>query len=151
MGFIYHRAVIIFFRNYQDELDPNQGRAISSEDDLVSLLDHVRGQAPFIAEFCGAGDFHIEIGIGGDFGCVQYSRVDGKPPYLVAVSHRPPMKRGYIEFQCGGTPTPIPARNILRFDELKEVVLHFMRTGERSNTVSWRDLKEDAGRPLESF
>jgi hypothetical protein len=73
----------------------------------------------------------------------------------MAVSHHPVMKRGYIEFQCGGTPTPVGSRNILRFDELKEVVLHFMRTGERSNTVSWRevhpgDVKEDAERPLES-
>jgi hypothetical protein len=30
---------------------------------------------------------------------------------------------------------------------LKEVVLHFMRTGERSNIVTWRDLREDAERP----
>jgi hypothetical protein len=147
--------MIIYFRNYQDKLDPNYGRALSSDDELISLLDHARNATPFIAEFCGAGDFHIVIGIGGDLGCVEYSRVDGTPPYLAAVSHRPSMKRGYIEFQRGGTPTPIGARNILRFDELKEVVLHFMRTGERSNTVSWRevrpgDVKEDAERPLES-
>src|ERR1700683_1098600 len=133
--------MIIYFRNYQDERDPNHRRAISSEDELISLLDRARSEAPFIAEFCGAGDFHIEIGIGGDFGCVQYSRVDGTPPYLMAVSQRPAMKRGYIEFQCGGTPTPIPARNILRFDELREVVLHFMRTGERSNMAAFQPPK----------
>jgi hypothetical protein len=147
--------MIIYFRNYQDKLDPNHGCAISSENELISLLDNARSEAPFMAEFCGAGDFHIEIGIGGDFGCVQYSRVDGEPPYLMAVSRQPAMKRGYIESQCGGTPTPVGARNILRFDELREVVLYFMRTGERSSTVSWRevqpgDVKEDAERPLES-
>lgn len=147
--------MIIYFRNYQDKLDPNHGRAISSDDELISLLDHVRNATPFVAEFCGPGDFHITIGIGGDFGFVQYSRVDGAPPYLAAVSHHPLMKRGYIEFQCGGTPTPVGARNVLRFDELKEVVLHFMRTGERSNAVSWRevhpgDVREDAERPPEA-
>lgn len=149
------RAMIIHFRNCQDKLDPNHGRAISSDDELISLLDHARSEAPFMAEFCGAGDFETMIGIGGHFGCAQYSRVDGNPPYLMAVSRRPAMKRGYIEFQCGGTPTPVGARNILRFEELREIVLHFMRTGERSNTVSWRevqpgDVKEDAERPPES-
>ena len=139
--------MIIYFLNYQDKLDPSHGRALSSEDELIILLDRARSASPFVAEFCSAGDFHIEIGIGGDFGYVQYSRVDGTPPYLVAVSHRLPIKRGYSEFQCGGTPTPIPARNILRFAEVNEVVLHFMRTGERSNMVSWRDLREDAKRP----
>jgi hypothetical protein len=147
--------MIIYFRNCQDKLDPNHGRTISGDDDLNKLLDRARNATPFMAEFCGASDFEIMIGIGGDFGCVQYSRVDGTPPYLMAVSHHPVMKRGYIEFQCGGTPAPVGSRNILSFDELKEVVLHFMRTGERSNTVSWRevhpgDVKEDAERPLES-
>lgn len=130
--------MIIYFHNYQDELDPNNGRAISRDDELSALLDHARKAPPFVAEFCGASDFHITIGVGGDFGCVQYSRVDGMPPYLVAVSHHPPMKRGCIEFLCGGTPTPIGSSNILTFEEMKEVVLHFLKTGERSDSVSWR-------------
>ena len=147
--------MIIFFRNFQDKHDPNNGRAISSADDLVCLLEQMRSASPVIAEFCGPGDFDIQIGIGGKFGCVQYSRMDDNPPYLMAVSHHPPMKRGYIEFLCGGTPTPIGARNILTFDEMKDVVLDFLRTGDRSDKVSWRavqpsDVREDAERPFES-
>jgi hypothetical protein len=129
-------------------------RAISSEDDLSGLLDEARNRPPFIAAFSSAGDFELTVGIGGDLGCVQFSRMDGMPPYLMAISPRPPMKRGVIEFMCGGTPTPIGSSNILRFDELKEVVIHFMRTGDRSNKVTWRpvrpgDTKEDAERPPE--
>jgi len=63
--------MIIYFYNCQDKLDPNHGRAISSEDDLNKLLDHARNATPFTGEFCGAGDFEIMIGIGGDFSCVQ--------------------------------------------------------------------------------
>ena len=37
----------------------------------------------------------------------------------------------------GGTATPIPARYILSFDELKKVVIYFLETGERINAVSW--------------
>jgi hypothetical protein len=146
--------MIIYFHNHQDKLDPNNRRAISSDDELIELLDHARHAPPFVAEFCGAVDFHIIVGIGGDFGRVQFSRMDGMPPYLMAVSPRPPVKRGVIEFMCGGTPTPIGSSNILRFDELKAVLMHFMRTGERSDTVTWRpvrpgDTKEDAERPSE--
>jgi len=146
--------MIIYFHNQQDRHDANNGRAISSADELATFLDEMRGANPFIVEFSGSGDFHIDIGIGGNFGWVQFSRMDDNPPYLMAVSHCPPMKRGYIEFQCGGTPTPVAARYIISFDELKEVVLYFLRTGERSESVSWQKLnpracKEDAERPLD--
>jgi hypothetical protein len=55
--------MIVYFRNYQDKRDPNHGRAISSEDELISLLDRARSQAPFIAEFCGAGIFILRSGL----------------------------------------------------------------------------------------
>lgn len=132
--------MIIYFRNLQDELDPDHGRAITNVDELNSLLERARKAKPFIAEFCGAGDFHITIGIGEDVGFVQYSRVDGDVPYLVAVSARRPMKRGYFEFLCGGTLTPIAARFILSIDELKQIVLYFLETGERSDAVTWESI-----------
>jgi hypothetical protein len=147
--------MIIYFRNYQDKLDHNNGRAISSVDELATFLDQMRNTTPFIAHFSGPSDFRIEFGIGGDFGCVQFSRMDDKPPYLMAVSHHPSMKRGYVEFLSGGTPTPIGARNILTYEEMKEVLIDFLRTGDRSNKVFWRevqpgDVEEDVKRPLES-
>jgi hypothetical protein len=146
--------MIIYFFNFQNKHDPNNGRAISSEDELNSFLDDARNATPSLVEFSGATDFNLMIGIGGYFSCAQYSRVDGLPPYLMAVSRHPPVRRGYIEFMCGGTPTPVGARNLLSFDEVKEIVRHYMRTGERSDAVSWRDVhpgdvKEDAERPPE--
>jgi hypothetical protein len=130
----------IYFRNYQDKLDPNNGRAISSADELATFLDQMRTAIPFIAHFSGPADFRIEFGIGGDFGCVQISRMDDDPPYLMAVSADRPIKSGDFEFLCGNTPTPIPARHILSFEELKQIVLHFLATGERSNAVSWESI-----------
>jgi hypothetical protein len=58
---------------------------------------------------------------------------DDNPPYHMAVSRQPPMKRGYIEFLCGGTPTPVGASKIFRFDELKKVLLDFL---ERAGGVT---------------
>lgn len=61
------------------------------------------------------------------------------------------MRGGYVEFLVGDTPTPIAARYILSFEELKTVALYFLETGGRSDRVSWRELdpkavREDAAR-----
>jgi hypothetical protein len=137
-------AMIVYFRNFQDKRDPDHGRVISSDDELSALLDRKRLASPFIAEFCGAHDFELTIGLGGDYGCAQCNQVDGSPPYFMALSHQPPMKRGCIEFQCGGTPTPIAARYIVRFDELKQIVLDFVNAGIKSDAVFWRVLEPRA-------
>lgn len=57
--------------------------------------------------------------------------------FLVAVPARPYPTKADIEFLTGNTATPVPARNILSFDELSQIALHFLATGERSELVSW--------------
>jgi hypothetical protein len=125
------------YKSYQDKSDPMNGAVISENEQLMTLLDRRRNDPPFLAELSGDNNYHIEFGIGRDFCCVQYSRSDGEPPYLVAVPPHPHMTRGYVEFLTANTPTPVPARNILSFDELKQIALHFLETGERSDAFSW--------------
>jgi hypothetical protein len=69
----------------------------------------------------------------------------------LAMSARPPLKRGYIEFLTANTPTPVAARYIINFDDLLQIAVQFFRTGERSDNVVWqkfnpRALREDAER-----
>lgn len=147
--------MLVYFRNFQNKLDPDDGRLISSGDELGNLLDRKRAISPFTAEFSGVNDFELIVGLGGAYGCIQFNRIDGNAPYLMALSRQPPMRRGCLEFLCGGTPTPTAARYILKFDELKPVILDFAKTGGRSETVIWRELEpraclEDVERPLES-
>jgi hypothetical protein len=140
------------YLNHQDKLDPMHGAVITESAQLTELLDNARREPPFIAELEGDNGFEILFGIGEKFGWAQYSRSDGSPPYLMAVSQEPPLKRGYLEFLTANTPTPIAARYIIRFDELKKVALDFLKTGDKSNGVSWQTLnpratKEDAEGP----
>jgi hypothetical protein len=137
------------YLNQQDELDPMNGRVIAESLKLAELLESRRNDSPFLADLVGDNDFHIEIGIGGYIGCAQFSNMNGDPPYLMAMSKNPPMKIGYVEFLINNTPTPFAARYIISFAELKEVALHFMKTGGRSDRVMWRELdpraiREDA-------
>ena len=140
--------------NYQDQLDPMDGAVIADNAQLDQLLDRARHGPPYVAKFAADNGCAIEIGIGKELGCAQYC-CDGNPPYLMAVSPDPPMRRGYFEFLMADTPTPIAARYIIRFEELKKVALHFLQTGEQSDAVSWqpldpRALTEDRERPADS-
>jgi hypothetical protein len=79
----------------------------------------------------------------------QYSNLDGNPPYLNAMAQRQ-LKRGFLEFLDANTPTPIPARYIISFDELKDISIYFLQTGEPSSAVSWEDFDPEAIREAKS-
>ena len=150
-----HRTMIVRYDNEQDELDPMNRTVIGSSAQLSELLDGRRNNAPFFVRLSGDNGFEIMTGIGGNVGCVQYSRSDGSPPCLMAVSSRPVMKRGCVEFLTANTPTPIAARYIISFDEVKAVAIDFLKAGGRSNVVSWQILnpkavREDIERPSNS-
>jgi len=125
------------YDNEQDDTDPMNGVVIAECEKLSELLNWRRNNSPFFIRLSGTNGYEIMVGLGGDAGCVQYSRSDGEPPYLVAVSPHPHMTSGDVEFLTGNTATPVPARNILSFDELKQIALYFLETGERSDAVSW--------------
>lgn len=126
----------IRYDNEQDDTDPMNGAIIVDCRKLSQLLDDRRNAPPLFIRLSGSNGYEIMVGIGANIGCVQYNRSDGLPPYLVAVPSHSHVTRD-VEFFTGNTATPVPARNILSFDEMKEIALHFLKTGERSGLVSW--------------
>jgi hypothetical protein len=129
--------MIVRYRNNQDKYDPRHETVITGRVNLSELLDDVRKRTPFIAELCRDNGFELVLGIGGDFAFVEHRRIDGDLPYLMAISSRPLLKTGYVEFLTANTPTPIAARYILSFDEVKQIALYFLETGERTDAVTW--------------
>lgn len=130
--------------NCQDKHDPMHGAIIAGSAQLAKLLEDVRRKPPFIAELEADNGFEVSIGISEKYGWVQYSKSDGNPPYLSAISARRPLKRGFVEFLDANTATPIPARYVISFDELKDISIHFLETGEPSNAFSWEDFDPEA-------
>lgn len=128
------------YKNQQDHFDPMNGAVFSDGAKLGQLLDARRHQPPIGARLSADNGYELVIGIGGKFAFVQYSRSDGDPPYLLAMSADPPMKSGGVEFFVGNTPTPVTARHIIRFAELRQIALHFLETGERIDRVAWEEL-----------
>lgn len=131
--------MIVRYRNHQDKYDVLNERTIAQSTKLVELLHRRRNQRPFVAELFNDNGFQIVFGISTELCCAEYRRINGDLPYLMAISQHRRMKRGYVEFLAGGTLTPVAARYIISFEELKEIALHFLQTGERSHTVSWQE------------
>jgi len=91
-------------------------------------------------ELIGENGHEILVGIDGNGGCVQYSRTDGSPPYLMALSAAPEQSEGFVEFLIGGTKTPVPSRYYLPTDAVHQIATYFQVTGERSPKNSWEEI-----------
>lgn len=132
--------MIVQYRNNQDKSDPKHDTFFTERKTLAALLDNTRRRPPFIAELRGDNGFELVMGIGGDFGCAEHIAINGDLPYLMAMSPHPPLTAGEMEFLTANTPTPIAARYILTFAELKEIALYFLETGERCQSVLWEKI-----------
>jgi hypothetical protein len=117
--------MIIRYFNNQNKVDSMNGKAIAESAALVALFEERRNERPFIVKLLGENGFELVCGIGNDLCFVEHMRSNGDVPYLMAVSARPPMKSGYVEFLTANTPTAFAARYIIRFAELEEVAVHF--------------------------
>ena len=123
--------------NQQDESDPMNRMVIVGGDKLSELLDARRKRAPYIAELSADNGYQLTLGIGGDLSFSQYMHVNGELPYLVACPSQLRTNSKYVNFLINSTPTPIPGNFVLTFDEMKEIAIHFLKTGERSDGFSW--------------
>jgi hypothetical protein len=140
------RSIKVRYFNQQDKSDPMHGAAIMGGAQLDELLDVAKSRPPFIAAFEADNGSEISVGISEKFGSVQYSSLNGDPPYLMAMSPEPPLKCGFVEFLLGGTPAPSPARYVIRFDELQQILNHFLKTGKPSGAFSWEDFDPEGVR-----
>jgi hypothetical protein len=132
--------MIVRILDQQNESSSINGLVVTSDEQLSEVLESARTRQPFFAGLIGENGYQLLIGIGGSFGCTQYSRSDGEPPYLVAVSPARIIGHDHIEFLAGNTPTPISSRYILPFEKVKEIASYFRATGTRSPDVSWEQI-----------
>jgi hypothetical protein len=75
----------LLYENQQEDADPMNGMIISGGAQLDAALDAGRIGTPVFVRLSGDNGFEIMVGIGHNVGCIQYSRSDGEPPYLVAL------------------------------------------------------------------
>jgi len=131
------RTMIVRFFDLEDDANPLNGSVVADEESLARLLDDLRSREPFVAELRSDNGYVLSMGIGYRVGYVQYSSADGEPPYLEAIAAAPTHLKRMPTFLCGGTPSPVPRRAVLPFEEAQKIAMYFLRTGQRSPAVSW--------------
>jgi hypothetical protein len=128
------------FFDRQNVQNPLNGLNIYETSRLSELLDQMQERVPFFSELLGQNGYKLLLGIGGPKGCVQFSRRDGAPPYLMALSHNPDRSVEDISFRIGGELTDVPSQYCIAFETVKRIAEQFLLTGERSPYVSWEEI-----------
>jgi hypothetical protein len=128
----------IFFDG-EERTNPLNGSIIQDRGRLLQILNGLRNRQSFICELRGENGFLLHIGIG-ELGHAQYSRSDGKPPYLMAVAPLPASEGEDTEFLLGGTPTPISNRYCMPFEFVREIAAYFLETGGAHPGFSWEEI-----------
>ena len=128
------------FSDYQDSTNPLNGTQVESPAELRELFKALYHREPFGAELLGENGFRLTIWLGGPKGGLQHGREDGAPPYLVPVATDDSDSSDDYEFMVGGTSTPISARYVLPIDEVIEICVVFMETGQRKGDMVWEEI-----------
>jgi hypothetical protein len=138
---VYRRCpMIVTFFDRQDESNPLSGSTFSSPSALLNHLHELSSRPPFLCEIESENGFKLLVGIGGNWSCVQHSRIDGSPPYLMAVQREAQSNIQPIEFLIGNTPTPIGGRYVLKSKVADKVISFFVETGDKSSLVEWEEI-----------
>jgi len=130
--------VNVTFLDGQDNTNPLNGSVIQDRERLLEIFDRLRSRPPFVCELAGENGFYLHVGIG-KLGHAQYSRMDGEPPYLLAVAPQPGRRDEYIDFLLWQTPTPISKRYCMPFDSIREIAGFFQETGRAHPSFAWED------------
>jgi hypothetical protein len=132
----------IEFIDDEDKANPLTGTSVSNDKDLLILLERLRHREPFLFELVGENGYKLQMGLASLVGCVQHSRSDGEPPYLMALAPNGDNgeRKKCINFLMGHTATPVSKRYCVPIDLLRAIAVHFLQTGERSPIVEWEEV-----------
>ena len=129
----------VTFFDRQLDSHPANGNTMSSVEELFSLLSQFTNRKPFFFELQGDNGYKELIGFGEQSGCVQYSSIEGEPPYLMALSNNVEQE-GFVDFLMGNTPTPISKRYCIEVEKVLEVASHFFKTGAPYPLIGWEEV-----------
>ena len=132
--------MIFTFFDRQEKLNPLNGTKMADPEKFAQLLESLRHRKPFFCELIGDNGYTLLLGVGEEYGCSQYTRSDGNPPYLMALGNKENHSDQYLEFLTADTPTPIARRYWLSFETLKRIARHFLATGQNFAQVDWEEI-----------
>ena len=104
---------------------------------LESFLQRLRLDDPLVINITLPEGDELTVGIGPTRSCVQHSAKEHEPPYLIAQEPNAPVEDSELEFDAGGTPTPIMISQTLPSDKAIALILEIVSTEKRPSYVEW--------------
>ena len=112
---------------------------VASLKELRSALENFIRREPGFVELLSATGMRLQLGLGGPLACAQFIGQDTLPPYLCAQAPSPPICSG-VEFDLGGSPTPIAPQRCIGVEDALRIAEHFFLTGERDPLTNWEEV-----------
>lgn len=115
-------------------------KRVRSVPELDALLDMLHGKSrerPILVDVTSDDGNTLTIGVGSELSVLSYVPANGDPPYLSSIGN--PNDEGVVVFGYMGEWTEIPTRNLVPAMLAREVMRHFVRTGELSDAVRWEE------------
>jgi hypothetical protein len=123
------------------ECDAGDTRTVQSSEELEKVLNEIdmvhRANRPVMVNVVSQSGEVLTIGLGADQSVLSYMPANGEPPYLSSVGND--QSGGTIVFSYFGDWTEIPRTSLIATPIARQVLRHFVNTGELSNIVTWND------------
>ena len=128
------------FSDHEDQTNPLNGQRVTTKEAIEVIRSH-RSRAPFVCSLetdCGS----LLVGVSKALGFVQFTRVNGLPPYFIGTTDSTGTESAeeFFEFLSGGTPSPVPRRYCLPWPLVEEVVEYFMDHGTLPSGLLWEEI-----------
>lgn len=107
---------------------------------LESFLQRLRHEEPLFVNMVLRQGNELTVGIGATRSCIQHSGKEHWPPYLMAQEPLPLLGESEIEFDAGGTTTPILISRSVPTELAIRLVLDIVRTETLPSYVDWVEI-----------
>ena len=94
------------------------------------------GTRVVILESPGSGS--LTIGVGSPYGFVEYMNENNDPPYLVATERETKPSDSFLEFDAGGTLTPISKNKCLPLEIVIDISVYFFKNKRLPEYINWQ-------------
>lgn len=119
----------------------SESTQIISADQLRLDLEKLAEEKPQVVELRLDSGATLTIGVGGAGGFAQFTNESGEPPYLVARDSTPlTIREAYLEFDAGGTLTPIEATYCLEVPRVLAIAEYFLEHQRPFPEVNWDEV-----------
>jgi len=112
---------------------------ISSAKELIDKIQAIAENGHRVVLLHSPDHGTLTIGVGQPFGFVEYMNASATPPFLIAINNASD-NGGFIDFDSGGTITPVSTRHCLDLQQVIDIATFFLRNGRLSATVYWENV-----------